>query len=161
MTVGPPARIRRAVPDFEPWDELLGLIREAFAAMEGRIAPASSVHRLTAAQMAADAAAGLALLAEQDGGLVGCLFCQARGDAFYLSKLAIRPDRRRNGIGRALVEAAAAEARARGLAVLELQTRIELVENHAAFAALGFARVGETAHPGFDRPTSITLRRAL
>ena len=47
-------------------------------------------------------------------------------------------------------------ARALGLPVLELQTRVELTENHAAFRALGFAQTGATAHPGFDRPTSLT-----
>ncbi|MFN7434077.1 MAG: N-acetyltransferase, partial [Betaproteobacteria bacterium] len=46
-----------------------------------------------------------------------------------------------------------------GRTALELQTRIELTENHATFAALGFAKVAETAHPGYARPTSITLRR--
>ena len=40
-------------------------------------------------------------------------------------------------------------------------TRIELTENHATFAALGFAKVAETAHPGYKRATSITLRRRV
>jgi hypothetical protein len=42
-----------------------------------------------------------------------------------------------------------------------LQTRVELVENHAAFSRMGFAKTGESAHPGYDRPTSITMRRAV
>jgi hypothetical protein len=45
--------------------------------------------------------------------------------------------------------------------VLELQTRVELEENHAAFRAMGFAEAGRTAHPGYDRPTSITFRKDL
>jgi GNAT superfamily N-acetyltransferase len=72
----------------------------------------------------------------------------------------VRPALQGRGIGRLLVEAARVEARRRGLAWLELQTRIELVENHAAFARMGFARTGETAHPGFARPTSVTMRSA-
>jgi hypothetical protein len=52
-------------------------------------------------------------------------------------------------------------ARARGLRALELQTRIELVENHHTFAALGFAKVAETCHPGFSRTTSLTSRKTL
>lgn len=36
-----------------------------------------------------------------------------------------------------------------------------LVENHEAFAALGFAKVAQSAHPGFDRPTSITMRKPV
>lgn len=46
-------------------------------------------------------------------------------------------------------------------AYLELETRIELLENHATFAALGFVRVTESAHPGFSRPTSITMRKPV
>ena len=48
-----------------------------------------------------------------------------------------------------------------GLAMLGLQTRVELVENQTAFRAMGFQEVGRTAHPGYDRPTSITYRRAV
>jgi phosphinothricin acetyltransferase len=45
--------------------------------------------------------------------------------------------------------------------VLELQTRVELIENHNTFSALGFEKVAETAHPGYSRPTSITMQRAV
>ena len=81
--------------------------------------------------------------------------------AFYVGKLAVDPPAQGQGIGRALMARTEAEARALGLAALELQTRIELVENHRAFAAMGFVRIGETAHPGYDRPTSITMRKEL
>jgi hypothetical protein len=39
--------------------------------------------------------------------------------------------------------------------------RVELTETHATFRALGFTETGRTAHPGFDRPTSITFRRPV
>lgn len=57
-----------------------------------------------------------------------------------------------------MIALAEARARARKLRALELQTRIELVENHHTFAALGFAKVAETCHPGFERTTSMTFR---
>ena len=81
-----------------------------------------------------------------------------REDALHIGKLAVRPGLHGSGIGKALVAAAQAEARALDLKALELQTRIELTENHAAFARMGFVKVGETAHPGYERPTSITMR---
>ena len=58
---------------------------------------------------------------------------------------------------------AVAERRARelGLAAVELQTRVELVENHATFAALGFVETARTAHKGYDRPTTITFRKVI
>jgi N-acetylglutamate synthase-like GNAT family acetyltransferase len=70
----------------------------------------------------------------------------------------VRPDLHGHGIGRALIAAARAEAQALGLKALELQTRVELTENHAFFARMGFVKVGETAHPGYERPTSVTMR---
>ena len=58
---------------------------------------------------------------------------------------------------------AAAEEHARdaGLPYLELDTRIELVENHDAFAAMGFVTTAERAHEGYDRPTFVTMRKQL
>lgn len=153
--------IRRMPPDFTRWDETLAMARRAFAFMDGRIDPPSSIHRLTAAQMALDAAAGAAFVAEENGAIVGCVFCKPKGDALYVGKLAVEPAMRHRGIGKALLEAAVDEARSRRLAYLELQTRVELVENHAAFARLGFIKTGETAHEGYRRPTSITMRRAV
>jgi N-acetylglutamate synthase-like GNAT family acetyltransferase len=150
--------IRRAAADFADWARVRALILEAFAYMEGRIDPPSSALRLTPQSMAADAAEGALLLAEREGALVGCVFVRPKGDALYIGKLAVRPALQGSGVGRALLAAARAEARARGLAALELQTRIELAENHRAFARMGFVKIGETAHAGYSRATSITMR---
>ncbi len=161
----PDIAIRRAPADFSDWGPVLSLIRDAFAYMDGRIDPPSSVHRLTPRSMAADAAQGALFLAEraveQGGALAGCVFVRAKGDALYIGKLAVRPELQGRGVGRALIAAAKAEARALGLGFLELQTRIELTENHAAFARLGFTKTGESAHPGYVRPTSITMRAGV
>ena len=48
-----------------------------------------------------------------------------------------------------------------GKPLLELQTRVELNGNHAAFARLGFRETERTAHAGYERPTSLTMRKAL
>ena len=108
--------------------------------------------------MPADADKGALLLAERAGEIVGCVFAQVKGDALYIGKLAVRPGLQGAGIGRKLVDAAREEARRRDLPMLELQTRVELVENHATFARMGFVKTGESAHEGFDRATSITMR---
>jgi ribosomal protein S18 acetylase RimI-like enzyme len=134
------------------------LILDAFGYMESRINPPSSALRLTAASMKADADKGALLLAERAGEIVGCVFAQVKGDALYIGKLAVRPGLQGAGIGRKLVDAAREEARRRDLPMLELQTRVELVENHATFARMGFVKTGESAHQGFDRATSITMR---
>ena len=38
---------------------------------------------------------------------------------------------------------------------------IELTGNQQLFAKLGFVETARTAHQGYDRPTSITMRKAL
>ncbi len=150
--------IRPAGAD-EDWGAVLALLHRAFAFMEGRIDPPSSLHRLDAAGVAGKAAAERCFLALSQGRLAGCVFCEPRADCLYIGKLAVDPAWQGQGVGRSLMAAAEAEARARGLPALELQTRVELVENHAAFARMGFAKTGETAHAGYGRPTSVTMRR--
>ena len=81
-------------PSFTGWRELLVLLHETYAYMEGRIDPPSSLLRMDA----------------QD---------------------------------------------------LELETRLELVENHSAFGALGFSETARKSHPGYARATSITMPRPV
>src|SRR4030095_3655101 len=107
--------IRRAPEHFDDWQAVHGLILDAFAYMHGRIDPPSSALRLTPESMAADMSQGALLLAEARVAVAGCLCARSKGDALYIGKLAVRPGWQGRGIGRALVEAAGAEARARGL----------------------------------------------
>ena len=162
MTVADTAPVEiRAAAGFADWDALLALLHRAFACMDGRIDPPSSLHRLDAAGLAAKAEAELCLPAFRPGRLAGCVFCAARPGALYIGKLAVEPALQGQGIGRALLAAAEAAARARGTPALELQTRVELTENHAAFERMGFVRTGVSAHAGYDRPTTVNFRKEL
>lgn len=100
-------------------------------------------------------------LAAEDGELVGCLFAKPQPGSLYLGKLAVLPHRQGQGIGRRLMQAAEDFARRTGHAVLELDTRIELTENHATFTALGFVKTAEHAHDGYDHTTFITMQKKL
>ncbi|QDL91154.1 GNAT family N-acetyltransferase [Paroceanicella profunda] len=151
--------IRRLGPDDPDMPAVHTLVTTAFAYMDGRVDPPSSIHRTGLAEMRAMAREGLLLAAGRPP--LACVFCTATPGALYLGKLAVAEAARGRGLARALVQAAEAEARARGLGALELQTRVELTENHATFARLGFAEVARTAHPGYDRPTSLTMRKEL
>lgn len=149
---------RRLTPD-DDMAPVLALIRRAFAGMEGRIDPPSSMHRLTVAEIAAQAGAGEVWVIGQPA--LACLFLTPEPDALYLHKLAVDPGAQGKGHARRLIDLADTRARARGLPRLRLQTRVELAENHAAFRAMGFAQTAATAHPGFSRPTSITFERPV
>ena len=157
----PAIEIAPLPPGFDRWEELLGLIARAFAHMDGVIDPPSSAQRLTPQALAEKCAAETVFIATAGSGLAGCVFLADRGDRLYIGKLAVEPALQGRGIGRRLVQVAEAEAVRRGRGMLELQTRIELTGNHAAFARLGFAETGRTAHEGFSRPTSITMRKEL
>jgi len=138
---------------------VLALIRDSFAYMEGRIDPPSSMLRLTGDDVRRQAA-------EAEVWVIGapvlaCVFLTPKPGALYIGKLAVAATARGRGLARRLVDLAALRARDLELAALELQVRVELTDNQAAFAALGFVVVAATAHPGFDRPTSLTMRRAV
>jgi GNAT superfamily N-acetyltransferase len=144
---------RRATPADLP--ATLALIQSAFAFMEGRIDPPSSMYRLTVED-----------LAQSEVWVIGapplsCIVLTPKTDALYLGKLAVAPPERGKGRARALIDHAATRARELALSALELQTRIELTENQRLFETMGFSELARTAHEGYDRPTSITYRRPL
>jgi ribosomal protein S18 acetylase RimI-like enzyme len=158
-------RIATAGPDFADWPALLDLLQRAFAGMDGRIDPPSSLAAMDAQLLQAKARAEQLILAcdvaDECTRLAGSLFAALRPGSVYFGKLAVDPAWRGRGLARRLVDCAAHIARTHGRPCLELQTRVELVENQRAFAALGFVEVGRSAHPGYARPTSITMRRSL
>ncbi|NDV01959.1 GNAT family N-acetyltransferase [Pseudoroseicyclus sp. CLL3-39] len=127
--------------------------------MEGRIDPPSSMLRLTLTEVEAQAAGGEVWAIGAP--VTACLFLTPKPPSLYLGKLAVAASARGRGLARTLISEAEARARALGLAQLELSTRVELADNHAAFAALGFTEAARTSHPGYARPTSITYRRPV
>jgi len=146
---------------FSDWTALIELLRAAYAYMESRIDPPSSLLRMNVEEFQDKARREVLILALQDQRLVGCAFASLREDCVYVGKLAVDVTVRGSGIARKIMQAAETVARANARPFLELETRIELTENHKTFASLGFSKVAESAHPGFDRPTSITMRKAV
>jgi GNAT superfamily N-acetyltransferase len=155
------SKVETNPPDFADFAALHALLSTSFAFMEGRIDPPSSMTRLTVDALKVKTASEDLFLIRHAGAPKACLFGNRTPDAYYIGKLAVAAPQRGQGLARALVEAAAAHARALGAPALELQSRVELIENHAAFIAMGFTQSAATAHPGYDRPTSLTFRRAL
>lgn len=138
---------------------VLALLHRSFAYMEGRIDPPSSLHRLTVAGIAdnCDRVEVWAIGSPP----VACVFLTPKPHALYVGKLAVEHVHRGKGLARRLVDLAVRRAAYHGLGVLELESRIELVEVHAAFAQLGFRKTAENAHDGFDRPTGIVMQKPL
>ncbi len=141
------------------WPALLALLQRAFAGMEGRIDPPSSLRAVTPESLATTAQTS-------EIWVIGtppqaCLILTPKPGHLYLGKLAVDPAQQRRGLARILITQAEARARAIGLPTLHLETRVELTENHAVFRHLGFTETARKVHAGFDRPTSITFTKPL
>ena len=83
------------------------------------------------------------LVAEEDGGLVGCAAVERYGDAGLLRSVAVRASMRGTGLGQRLTEACIDAARAKGLTTLSLLT--ETAEKF--FPRFGFVAVEQRALP--------------
>jgi len=154
-------QIAVAPGQFSDWPALLDLLRSSYAYMAPRIDPPSSLLRMGVAEFQEKARHEVLILALEPSRILGCAFAAVREDCVYVGKLAVDASARRRGVARRIMEAAETIARENAKAYLELETRIELLENHQTFGALGFVKVAESAHPGFDRATSITMRRPV
>ncbi len=154
-------RIKLHDGSFNDWDALQGLLHEAFAYMENRIDPPSSLHKMTAADLRQKAETETLLLAFDEDKLVGCCFLADEGETLYLGKLAVSAALQSSGVGTALMAFAGDYGRRQGKSAIELQSRIELTEVHAFFRKFGFRKTSTTAHEGYVRPTSLTMALEL
>ena len=132
------------------WAALLSLIQRAFAGMQGRIDPPSSLHRLTPAALAASPEVWV--LGDPP---IACMVLTPKPGHLYLGKLAVEPAMQGRGLGRQMMTLAEGRARALNLPQIQLETRIELTENHRFYLGLGYCEAGRSTHPGFANPTSV------
>lgn len=141
---------------------LAATIAAAFAQYRGRLVPESGAFRETPEAIARELAQGAsAIIAEQNGEVVGCVMLKPMEGDLYFGRLSVSPTARGRGIARRLVEAVEGEARRQGAHGVRLGVRLVLTDNQKLFAALGYRETSREAHPGFDHPTSINMRKAL
>ena len=139
--------------------DVLRLIQDAFAYMEGRIHPPSSMQSLTAENRRAHCRSGEIWAVGKP--LVACVVLTEKGNDLYVGKLAVGPNARHKGYARGLIAHAETRAKALGKLGLLLNVRIELTENHAAFEKMGFDQTGTGTPPGLSKPTYLIMRKPL
>ena len=147
--------------EFSDWSGLHALLQDCFAFMDGRIDPPSSLKRMTPDILREKARQETLVVVLGDDEIVACGFLRETQETIYIGKLAVKSAFRERGILRSMVNIAEQHACERRKAALELETRVELVENHKTFGALGFVKTGESSHAGYDRATSITMKKPL
>ncbi len=101
----------------------------------------------------------LATLALQDAAPVGTSFIRLAGDEAEVLALAVVPDRRRRGIGRTLIDAAARDCALAGVARLFLEVAEPNAPARALYASCGFRQVGH--RPGYYRGIGVAVDALL
>lgn len=98
-----------------------------------------------------------------DGGPLACCHVQERADgSCYVGMLAVRPDAQARGLGRVMLGAAEARARAAGADRLEMTVIAQRAELIAWYERLGFADTGERSpFPYGDDRFGLPLRPDL
>lgn len=147
--------------NFTDWRGLHKLLSESFAYMAGIIDPPSSLLGLTADDLRQKATTETLLLAFDDENLAACGYFDIRDEVIYIGKIAVVQTHQGRGIAKTIITHAINLAKQNSKKWLELETRIELIDNHQAFAKMGFVITAHNSHKGYDRPTSITMRRKI
>jgi GNAT superfamily N-acetyltransferase len=144
----------------EATEIVLRLTQEAFRDQR-ELDPPSGVSRETAVEVRDDLTMDEAALGRLDGTPVACLRMAAAAGHLHVRRLAVLPALQGRGLGREMMAWAEAVARRRGLAAVTVGVRLALTGNRAFYARLGYEELGEHAHPGYDHPTWVEMRKRL
>jgi ribosomal protein S18 acetylase RimI-like enzyme len=137
------------------------LVRLAFSHQPRPTNPPSSALKETAATITDHLARGGGAVLERGEVIVGVVLWNEEDGAFYISRLSVHPELRRQGIARILMEQAEREARYRGFSRMTLGVRLELEENRRFFRSVGFVDASFRCHEGFSEPTWVLMERSL
>ncbi len=151
--------LREATPEDAPL--LLAIVQAAFEEYRGRLTPPSGAHSETEEKLALTLGRERAVLAGLNDTVVGCVFYHLTATETYLHRLAVLPAWRQTGIGRALVAYVETQARTDGSPRVRLGVRLQLPENQAFYAKLGYTVHSHGSHPGFTTPTFVTMEKEL
>ncbi len=140
---------------------LLRLINDAFAEYKGHLDPPSGAHNETAETLNHALHSGSAALASIDGESAGCVFYTPKDGYVYIGRLAVLPAFRRFGVGTSLMKYAEQRAGDVGFRRVQIGVRLALPHLHAYYEKLGYSRVRDETHPGYERPTYTVMEKQI
>lgn len=143
--------LRAATEEDAP--SILDVIHAAFAEYQGKLDPPSGAPGETEASLRSLFVSERCIVAGFDAQMAGCVFFHIGLSDTYFHRLAVLPAYRGRGVGLALTAGVEAQAVRAGSPRVRLGVRLQLPENQALYAALGYKVTGLHAHPGYDRPT--------
>jgi len=90
-------------------------------------------------------------VAEQDATIAGVLVLRITDEGFLIDNVAVHPSHRGQGLGRALLDLAEAEARRAGFGSVYLYTHEKMTENLALYSKIGYIEYDRRHEKGFSR----------
>ena len=103
------------------------------------------------ADFATAVAADHVVVIETAGVIDGYMVAWPESDAYFIENIAVDPARQHQGLGRKLIDHAAAEARRHNLSAIRLYTNAAMTENLSMYAHIGFVETHRATENGFDR----------
>jgi ribosomal protein S18 acetylase RimI-like enzyme len=103
------------------------------------------------ADFAAAIAAQLVVVIEAAGEVGGYMIAWPEADAYFIDNIAVDPARQGEGLGRRLIEHAAALAKRLRLPALRLYTNVLMTENLSMYEHIGFVETHRATEKGFHR----------
>lgn len=146
MTADSPPSIRPAVAGDTP--RIQAIVDAAYAKYIERIGkkPGPMLD-----DYPARVAEGNVWVAELDGAIAGLVVLLPESGYLLLDNVAVAPEMRGRGLGRALVAFAEAEARRRGYGEIRLYTHEKMTENITLYPHLGYEETHRGEQAGFQR----------
>ena len=91
----------------------------------------------------------------------GMILARIAADEAEILTLAVHPERRRHGLARALLHAAATQAASHGAAALFLEVALRNTAAHALYASAGFTEIARRRRYYADGDDALVMRLAL